>query len=220
MRFFVSILVIVSFSCSNSREFELKSGDILFQDLDCGAYCESIETVTKGYNGAHLSHCGIAVKQKEKWYVTEAISQGVVLTPIDSFLARSFDQAGNPKVLVGRFKEESPKFIEAGLNRALTYLGRPYDWIYSLNDSSLYCSELVYYSFLKSGQPLFETPPMTFKAQDSDSTFKEWEGYFKDLGIPIPEGQPGLNPGSISLSQKVEIVYAYGYPEGYEPSVK
>lgn len=213
------------FGCSNEVNqsntnstiaFELKEGDILFQDIDCGDYCESIETVTQGYKGADLSHCGIVVKQNNGNFVIEAISKGVVLTPIDTFLNRAFDEQGNPKVLVGRVNQSQVLNLNAVVSKAKSYLGRPYDAIYTLNDSSLYCSELVYFSYLNSGKPIFSPNPMTFKPLNSDSTFVLWATYFNELNVEIPEGKLGLNPGGISKSSVIDIVHAYGFPEHME----
>jgi len=50
---------------------------------------------------------------------------------------------------------------------------------------------------------------MTFDDPDTKTIFPIWEDYFKKLGIPVPEGKPGLNPGSISRSDKIKIVYRF-----------
>jgi hypothetical protein len=50
---------------------------------------------------------------------------------------------------------------------------------------------------------------MTFKAPGSDETLPAWREYFAKLGIDVPEGQPGINPGGISRSPVLDIVYSY-----------
>ena len=47
--------------CSCKSNFDLKEGDLLFQDLDSSPLCDAIELVTPGYNGANLSHIGLIV---------------------------------------------------------------------------------------------------------------------------------------------------------------
>ena len=42
-----------------------------------------------------------------------------------------------------------------------------------------------------------------------------WVDYFRDLNAPVPEGEPGVNPGGISRSPKVAIVHSYGRPAGW-----
>lgn len=208
--FFFALLI----SCSSEKSFELKDGDILFQDIDCGIYCESIESVTQGYQGANLSHCGIVVLVDGKPHVLEAISKGVSLNPLDSFLIRSFDETNKPKVFVGRVKDK--QIAAESVLIAKKKLGKPYDSKYDITDETYYCSELIYYSFLRNGEPIFKLNPMTFKAKGTDSTFAAWEGYFADLNVPIPEGELGLNPGGISLSDQIEVVHFYGKPSGMQ----
>ena len=61
---------------------------------------------------------------------------------------------------------------------------------------------------------------MTYKDPATNSTFPIWADYFQDLNVPIPEGEPGLNPGGMSTSDYIDIVHFYGKPEGYEESVQ
>lgn len=206
-------------SCKQPSAFELKTGDILFQDIDCGPYCESIESVTQGIDGAHLSHCGVVLIENDQTLVIEAISKGVSLTSLDSFLNRSADANKNPKVLVGRVNSWNKVELNEAIDRAKLQLNKPYDGVYALNDSALYCSELVYFAYLQNGKPIFQPKPMTFKAANSNELFPIWVDYFKDLNYPVPQGEPGLNPGGLSTSNFVEIVHVYGIPEGYSPSV-
>ena len=199
------------------NRFELKPGDILFQDLDCGPFCESIETVTPGINGAELSHCGIVIMENKQLKVIEAGGKGVVITDMDSFLTRARDGKFKPKVLVGRVKDWSENDLQQAIAISKTYLGKPYDHLFDLENDSLYCSELVYYSYLENDKPIFETQPMTFKDPKTNELFSLWVDYYKEMNQPIPEGKLGLNPGGITLSDKIEIVHVYGYPENYMP---
>jgi len=54
---------------------------------------------------------------------------------------------------------------------------------------------------------------MTFKSPGTGNTFPEWQEYFSGLGVPVPEGQPGINPGGISRSYAIDIVHEYGTPD-------
>jgi hypothetical protein len=44
---------------------------------------------------------------------------------------------------------------------------------------------------------------MTFKQPQDSSFFPVWIDYYKQLSMEIPEGQPGINPGGISRSDKI-----------------
>lgn len=201
------------------KPFALRSGDLLFQDLDCGDMCTAIETVTHGWHGAKLSHVGIAIVDSTgRVEVLEAISRGVSLTPLSNFLKRSADTSGHPKVIVGRLKiANSQQLAEDAVKRALTYLGKPYDTVFSITNQAYYCSELVYFAYKDSlGNPLFTLNPMTYNDPATGTIFPVWKSYFEAMHVPVPEGQPGINPGGISRSNKIEIIHVYGNPAGME----
>ena len=196
--------------------FLLKEGDLLFQDSDCGPFCDAIEKVTFGINQFKFSHIGLVVKnQKEELVVLEAISKGVIETPIDNFINRSFDADNNPKVVVGRLKPEFTHLLVAAVDSAYNRIGKPYDEIFDIENDEYYCSELIYLAFKEAndGQPVFQLQAMTFNDPDTQKPFPIWVDYYKKLGKPIPEGQPGLNPGGISRSEYIEIVHYYGKPD-------
>ena len=61
-----SLLTVISLLFIGCRQkdtlednFVLQPGDLLFQDLDCGPFCDAIEKATKGYQGTNLSHVGV-----------------------------------------------------------------------------------------------------------------------------------------------------------------
>ncbi|MFH1715715.1 MAG: YiiX/YebB-like N1pC/P60 family cysteine hydrolase [Planctomycetota bacterium] len=215
-----SINVIV-FGCERqtlreSDDFALEAGDLLFQDSDCGPLCDAIEQVTTGCQGARFSHIGIVTKDDTGTLaVIEAVSSGVEITPLQAFLGRSFDGQHRPKVVVGRLKEPYRRLIPSALEEALALKGKPYDKVFAIGNESYYCSELIYEIFLRANNndPVFELQPMTFKSPGTGSTFPEWQEYFSGLGVPVPEGQPGINPGGISRSRAVAIIHEYGTPD-------
>ena len=199
--------------------FSLQPGDILFQDSDCGPFCESIEKVTFGVGGSKFSHVGMVIPQEEGGLVViEAIGRGVVETPLDSFFMRSFDADNNSKVVVGRMKAEHAQLIPAAIAFAKTRKGLAYDEVFDITNNKYYCSELIYDSFKHANedQPIFQLQPMTYQDPDTKSLFPIWEEYFEKLGVPVPEGEPGLNPGGMSTSAYVDIVHFYGKPAGYQ----
>ncbi len=203
----------------NYNAFDLQPGDLLFQDGDCGAFCEAIEKVTFGIDGARLSHVGMVVPMGTNAIaVIEAVEKGVKITPTGEFFNRSMDGDDKSKVLVGRLKKEKQALIPKAIEIAQSKVGSKYDSTFNMLNDSYYCSELLYTAFMEAndGQPLFELQKMTFKDPDTKATFPAWEAYFKDLGIAIPEDEPGLNPGGISRSPYIDIVYAFGKPEGYK----
>lgn len=207
---------------NDGNTFALQPGDLLFQDIDCGPLCNAIETVTQGVDGAHFSHVGIVSRMDgPEPQVIEAVSAGVVETPLSHFLARSKDARGNPKVLVGRLDEAHQSLIPEALRVARGFMGLPYDKVYVIDNSSFYCSELLYEAFRQANGdiPVFVLHPMTFKDPRDGKYFPPWVEYYDSLGVVIPEGKPGLNPGSISCEPVVRVVHAYGQPEGWQRRV-
>jgi hypothetical protein len=212
------------FGCSwgffeEESAFVLREGDLLFQDLDCGAVCDAIEKVTTGYKGAKFSHVGIVAKDaNRKFVVIEAVQNGVQATPLRTFLGRSFDRWHRPKVAVGRVKPAFECLIAPALKEASALKGKPYDSLFIVDNDRYYCSELIYEIFLRANNdnPVFPLQPMTFKDPDTGVTVAAWQEYFSQLGVSVPEGQLGINPGGISRSPALTIVYVYGNPDGWE----
>lgn len=210
----ISILIIFT-ACNEPEIFQLQEGDLLFQDSDCGEFCDAIEAVTEGVDGYEFSHVGLVMQDDEgELKVMEAVSAGVILTPLDTFLNRSFDEKGQSKVVVGRLKKSFQNFIPPAIDFIHSKMKATYDFNFNIENDSFYCSELIHLAFQDAnyGEPIFDTPPMTFKEPGTDKTFAIWVDYFKNLGEPIPEGKIGLNPGSMSRSEYIEIVHFYGEP--------
>lgn len=213
----------------NSRAFALAPGDLLFQDLDCGPICAAIEAVTTGVDGYAISHIGLIVdrrtaakhpvaqavlkKSHAQWFVLEALSPAVRLTPLFEFLNRSQDATGNPKVLVGRLLPAYQPLVPTAIERGLGYLGTPYDEKFEMDDETLYCSEMIHFLLAPTtgGSSIFPTAPMTFLAPQTRRFFPVWINYFEQLGVPIPEGKPGINPAAISRAPELHLVHQYGH---------
>lgn len=211
------IVVVLLLIFSRQSTPELQVGDILFQDLDCGPPCEAIEAVTSGYNGAQLSHNGIITEIKgnkfSQIFVVEAIGERVVKTPLDKFLKRS------NKVIVGRLKPDYTYMISDAINYIEnSILGKPYDYIFDLENDTYYCSEVIYQGFQSSDstQNLFAINPMTFNEPNSKNPFVHWVTYYEELNAAIPEGELGLNPGGMSQSDKIDIIHTFKKPSGMQ----
>tara|TARA_B100001250_G_scaffold151602_1_gene130094 strand:- start:9961 stop:10689 length:729 start_codon:yes stop_codon:yes gene_type:complete len=239
MKKYFILLIGFCIACNNNDEnhkkeqFTLQLGDLLFQDLDSSPLCDAIELVTPGYKGGNFSHIGIVVETnqpplpanpnevcEEKYFysieqdvkVLESLPGGVKTTRLDSFINRSFDQNNNPKVIVGRLKAEYRYKIQDAIAFLKKQIGEEYDNAFLINNNSYYCSELIYEAFIKDS--IFLLQPMNFLHPNSKDTIDTWKKYYSEIGIPIPQNQMGINPGIMSLSNKIEIVHIYGHPDG------
>ena len=213
--FFIIISSLTATGCSNTSVsspsapiINLQEGDLLFQDLNCGELCDAIEAVTDGLNGKDFSHCAMVVKINDTLQVVEAIGDKVQVTSLRNFFARSGDTASIQNITVGRVLEKYHPLVAKAALKAKAHIGEPYDDIFLMNNNSWYCSELLYESFKEANdsKDFFELNPMTFKDPKTNAFFPAWVDYYKQLKQDIPEGKPGINPGLISRSGKIEIV--------------
>lgn len=189
-----------------------ESGDFLFQDLNCGSMCDGIDSVTRGYHNTYVSHVGMIINTNPP-EVIEAVSKGVVITPLAKFLQRSLDQESKPRVMVGRLKLAYRKMIPNTIAIARKQIGKPYNSSFiPANGKAFYCSELFDYSFreVNNNQPFFHSAPMNFTNGKSSKILPLWQNYYKPLHINAPQGLPGTNPGAMSRESMIEIIYFYG----------
>ena len=200
MKKFIILFLISSFSFA--QNVKLKTGDILFQSMNCGPLCEAINEVTEGYQGKDFSHLGMIYIQNDSIYVIEAGGKEVKKTPYETFKTYTSEE-----MFVGRLKPKYRKYISEAITFSLQQIGVSYDEEYLYDNGKYYCSELIYDAFLHSyKKPLFDLVPMTFKSPKSNEYFKVWETYYQNLKMEIPEGQLGRNPGGISTSNKLKII--------------
>lgn len=207
MNLLSSILLSAVLSCGlvadGQVNTKLKTGDLLFQDIDCGPLCDAIEAVTEGYNGKDFSHIGLVYLRNDTVYVIEAIGSNVHLTPYGQFAARS----AKPLV-TARVKKRYQKLVDKAVSFALQQCGTAYDDDFLYDNGRYYCSELVYdaFKFANGGKPFFQLEPMTFRVPGSKDFFPIWVEYYQKLHEDIPEGKPGINPGGISRSNKLDVL--------------
>jgi len=187
-------------SSQNSYSVKLQSGDLLFCGPDTcsktGFLSKAIDEVTRVGLSTNYSHVGIVeVVDDEIWVIHAEPRRGVNREFLKSFLR--IDSQG--PVVAYRFKYDFQELIPEALKRANDYVGQPYDFTYLLNDSSQYCSGLIY-QFFKPFD-VFELSPMTFIDAQTGVFHPYWVDYFNKIGIEIPEGHLGCNPNRMAASE-------------------
>ncbi len=188
----------------------LKNGDLLFQVNASSALSDAIAASTTARTNITYTHVGIVCIENDSVFVIEATTPCVVRTPLDSFLNNSAFVNGKPLVAVARLKSRVSKHVDLNgiVQKASSYIGCPYDYVYAADNNAYYCSELVYVCYTdKRQKPVFNTIAMTFKEGDHDSSY--WIAHFAAYNVPIPEGEQGSNPQQLSQSEKIYFVFRY-----------
>ena len=177
-------------------------GDFVFVSADSSSFDDAIASVTSNDKQCDFSHVGLIHVTDSGVFVIEAIPKGVVYTHIEIFMEKNKSAI----IRLARLKDEFKQYIPQAIRTAYSHIGKEYDFSFDLTNDTYYCSELVHLAFVAASDDslFFDTPPMTFKTANSDEFYPYWISYFQDLGIDIPEGQPGLNPNGMSLSEKLQ----------------
>lgn len=94
----------------------------------------------EGATCSPYSHCGIVVREHDRWVVHEAFG-AVGATPLGTFLKRGRNEA----FAVYRWRPEVQQHVPPMLAEVRKYQGRPYDERYRLDGdaAAIYCSELI-----------------------------------------------------------------------------
>jgi Permuted papain-like amidase enzyme, YaeF/YiiX, C92 family len=197
------IIFLLGLTTAFAQNIDLKDGDLIFQDMDCGPLCDAIEAVTEGYNGADYSHMGMVYHRNDTLYIIEAAGSTVRLSTFEKFRKNT-----SKPMLVSRLKTEYTNIIPQAITFSMMQMGVPYDDEYVYDNGSYYCSELIYdaFMFANGGRPFFTLEPMTYKQPGTNQFFPAWVEYYKSIGKNIPEGLPGCNPGGISKSDKITVL--------------
>lgn len=203
IRHLASLIIITLFcSCADT----LRNGDLVFQINESSGFVDAIEASTNKLD-LSFSHVGIINTTDSGIYVIEANPKhGVVATALSDFYDDSAHDV-NGKPLVKFYQVKVPQnTADEAVARAKTFIGTPYDFAFSQGTNELYCSELIYESFLDNdGKHIFSIQPMNFRDEKGHLP-PYWTEHFNNLGIPVPENEEGTNPNDMASSDKVELL--------------
>lgn len=194
-------------SCSQ-RTFLPENGDLLFCVAEASAMSEAIVDATKTEARLQFDHVALfALVDGEEKVIEASSKQGVVCRSWSDFAA----EAAHGFVVM---RVRNQAVVPEAIRRALSFVGQPYDWSFLPDNGRLYCSELIYESFLqRDGSPLFTAQPMRFRRSDGVMP-PFWEKLFAAMGEPIPEGVPGTNPNDMAREKVLDFVKAVGVKTG------
>lgn len=197
----LSFLII---GCKNNQEpLKLKKGDILFTSPEYNNshdnLSSAINSVTNTQSQMNYTHMGILdIDICGRWVIHADFKKGVVRESLDYFLANI------GKVDVYRIENNKKDILTKVLEKANNLIGQNYDYYYIINDTTQYCSGLIYRVF--ESADIFELEPMTFVDPGKNQFHKFWVEYYDSLGVEIPEGKLGCNPNKMAESEHLYYV--------------
>lgn len=194
---FAAFACLIFPACTHD-DFALQAGDLVFRIAGEEGMSSAVAASTAWDDSLKFDHVAIVAMENGTPYIIEAASGGGVRrTSWEEFI-----EGGG--VVVMRVNVDFP--VEKVLERASGFIGQDYDWHFLPDNGKLYCSELVWESYLyEDGSRLFEALPMNFR--DSDGNMPVfWEELFGKLGEPVPEGVPGTNPNDMAKSPCLTFV--------------
>ena len=197
---YMSLLFVVAMTACNKAPYEPYKGDLLFVvGEESSEFSEAITKSTAHHEMLKYDHVAIVDVVGDSACVVEASSRGgVVVTPWSEFMESAKMADGRVGVVVKRVNVAVD--VDAAVKIARAHLGEEYDWSFRSDNGKMYCSELVYESYLdNNGQHLFDANPMSFR--DAEGNLPQfWIDLYSRLGEEVPEGVDGTNPTEMSQS--------------------
>lgn len=186
--------------------WEPRAGDLAFRLGSESAFSDAITSATAWGDSLRFDHVGIVdIDGSGKVAVVEATPKGGV--KLSSWA--EFTSGGG--VVVKRLMSEFDACKVVA--KAKSFIGEDYDWWYLPDNGKMYCSELVYESFIGSdGDHIFKAAPMNFR--QPDGTMPEfWTRLFEEIEMPVPEGVPGTNPADMAKDPRLVEVARFIQPK-------
>ena len=166
----------------------LKNGDLLFMSDESEFSKAIIETTDK------FSHVGIYF---DNMIYHASRKLGVAKQNLDEYLKEE-----KREVFIFRYPQIDAEIIK---ERAERYLGCEYNHSFYPDNGKFYCSQ-----YIAEILPIFDIVPMKFG--DGEKEISDyWTKYYEELGVPVPVGQPGTNPGQLAKSEKLLYVGKLDY---------
>ena len=161
----------------------LKNGDLLFMSDESDFSKAIIETTD------NFSHVGIYF---DHMIYHASRKLGVAKQNLDDYLKEE-----KREVFIFRYPQIDAEIIK---ERAERYLGCEYNHSFYPDNGKFYCSQ-----YIAEILPIFDIVPMKF-GDDVKEISDYWKKYYEKLGVPVPVGQPGTNPGQLAKSGKLKYI--------------
>lgn len=209
---FTTIMLTLA-GCTSGKQDSPRSGDLVFvgipmnYSLQQGSMSEAISAATSDSSGLNLIHVAILeVKGDSTWIIDATIKHGVDRHPLDTFFRDFTLRDGSLPTFKIMRPEASAAEAEQFVQNAKKYLGQPYDVSFLPDNGAMYCSELVYNSYITpDGEHLFSEAPMNFLDKDGNMPIY-WTQLFERIGQQVPQGIPGTNPQKMAAEKTLSPI--------------
>ena len=178
----------------------IKNGDLIFVGAQTEELSGAISRVTKISEKTNFDHVGLIEKTSDSIFVLHAAPMGGSQREEIHHFYTSQTEKKN-KIVIYRLQKEYQATIPNAITKAKTMLGKPYNWLYILNDDELYCSDFVERAF--RNDKVFKLIPMNFKNKETGIIDDFWIDFYKKKGKEVPQDEPGTNPNQLASSEKL-----------------
>lgn len=184
---------------ATGTDYGLKTGDLLFQTAGTSEFSSAIDSSTGSTGFAHVGIVWVAPDGIEN-VIEASPKEGVRVVEAEKFISEA------PGVTAMRL--EADFAADKVISLALSHIGEPYDWYYLPDNGMMYCSELVYESYLsQEGNHIFTAQPMSFRNGEGEIP-AFWITLYEKLGVGVPEGVPGTNPNDLSKDPRLKVLFS------------
>ena len=178
----------------------IQNGDLIFVGAQTEELSGAINRVTKINDETNFDHVGLIEKTADSIFVLHAAPMGGSQREEIHHFYTSQSEKKN-KIVIYRLKNEYQSTIPYAITKAKTMLGKPYNWLYILNDDELYCSDFLESAFCDD--KVFELIPMNFKNKETGIIDKFWIDFYRKKGKEVPQDEAGTNPNQLATSEKL-----------------
>ena len=197
LHFALIIVALLFVAACKPKAEQLRTGDIIFVGLPAGdepgGMAEAIASTT-GEGEIEYIHAAIVDIDAEgnPWVIDATLAHGVGRHPLDT-LFEDFRHDDGRYLIYEVYRLKDDRGAAGFVQNATAFTGEEYDCSFLPGNGRHYCTELVYDSYLRDGEPVFEAAPMNFKGPDGEFD-PYWEWLFSEIGEEIPQGVVGTNP--------------------------
>ena len=193
--FLIGVISIISFNKIQTKDLELKNGDLIFISNKNGQG-KAIQLATK----SKLTHIGIIFIENGITYVYHAV-EPVSKSTLKKFIKLSEDN----KYLIKRLKNQkllTDSIVGKMKKFAASKLGKHYDIYFNWNEEELYCSEYIWKLF-KECLKIEIGKPKLLKDYDLTNPIVK-NTMEKRYGKNIPYSEKMIAPSDMYISDLIE----------------